>query len=104
MVALVDHLEGRGLVERRPHPTDRRSRTLHMTSAGTEMLERATDLTLEFEQTICRGFDETDRERLLGLLSTVADNLGLVQGLHPGATRDPGTKDSGSPHSVAPSS
>ena len=106
MVALVDHLEERGLVERRPHPTDRRSRTLHMTPAGTKMLETATQLTIEFEQTICSGFDETDRTRLLDLLSAVADNLGLVQGLHPGATRDPGsgTKDSGSPHSAAPSS
>ena len=104
MVALVDQLEERGLVERRPHPTDRRSRTLHMTSGGRKALERATDLTIEFEQTICRGFDETDHARLLDLLSAVADNLGLVQGLHPGATRDLASKDSGSPHSATSSS
>jgi DNA-binding MarR family transcriptional regulator len=99
MVALVDHLEERGLVERRPHPTDRRSRTLHMTSRGRQALERATDLTIEFEKTICRGFDESDRTKLLDLLSAVADNLGLVQGLHPGAAKHPG-----SPHSATPSS
>jgi DNA-binding MarR family transcriptional regulator len=109
MVALVDHLEERGLVERRPHPTDRRSRTLHMTPEGRVALERATEVTIGFEQTLCRGFDETDRSRLLELLSLVADNLGLVQGLHPGATNhpatnDPAPNDPGSPHSAASSS
>src|SRR5215207_4169856 len=29
MVALVDHLETAGLAERRPHPSDRRKRTVH---------------------------------------------------------------------------
>jgi DNA-binding MarR family transcriptional regulator len=104
MVALVDHLEERGLVERRPHPTDRRSRTLHMTPRGSKTLKRATALTIEFEKTICGGFDESDRAELLDLLSAVADNLGLVQGLHPGATKELATRHSGSPHSAAPSS
>src|SRR5919204_5753472 len=38
MVAIVDELERRGLVERRPQPGDRRVRTLHLTSVGEKLL------------------------------------------------------------------
>src|SRR5690242_10371350 len=34
MVAIVDELERRGLVERRPHPSDRRIRTIFLTGEG----------------------------------------------------------------------
>src|SRR5215207_8347255 len=34
MVALVDELEQRGLVERRPNPSDRRVRALYLTRKG----------------------------------------------------------------------
>jgi DNA-binding MarR family transcriptional regulator len=88
MVALVDHLEGRGLVERRAHPKDRRSRTLHMTDHGKGVLERATVLAMGLEQTICRDIDPGAREDLIEKLVRVADNLGLVQGLHPGVSTD----------------
>jgi DNA-binding MarR family transcriptional regulator len=93
MVALIDHLEERGLVERRRHPTDRRSRTLHMTSEGNDLLAAATALAMGLEMTICEGFEGTDRAQMLELLAQVADNLGLVQGVHPGATTE-----HGSPH------
>ncbi|HUC38328.1 MAG TPA: MarR family transcriptional regulator [Acidimicrobiales bacterium] len=83
MVAVIDHLEGRGLVERRPHRSDRRSRTLHLTSSGREVLARATELAMGLEQTICQGFAPGERLELIEMLSRVIDNLGLVQGLHP---------------------
>jgi DNA-binding MarR family transcriptional regulator len=34
ITAMVDRLERMGHVERRPHPTDRRSQTLHLTDTG----------------------------------------------------------------------
>ncbi|MDY0814683.1 MarR family winged helix-turn-helix transcriptional regulator [Kitasatospora purpeofusca] len=37
---VVDRLERQGLVERRPHPTDRRARQLVLTPAGTGLRER----------------------------------------------------------------
>jgi DNA-binding MarR family transcriptional regulator len=93
MVALIDQLEERGLIERRLHPTDRRSRTLHTTRAGRELLESATELAMGLELTICAGIEEAERSRMLDLLARVADNLGLVQGLHPGATAVHGSQD-----------
>src|SRR2546430_975319 len=34
MVSTIDELEAKGLVERRPHPTDRRAHALYMTEEG----------------------------------------------------------------------
>jgi len=40
ITGLVDRLEARGLVERQPHPIDRRVKYLALTSAGLELRER----------------------------------------------------------------
>jgi DNA-binding MarR family transcriptional regulator len=37
---IVDRLEGRGLVERRPHPTDRRARLVVLTAKGARLKAR----------------------------------------------------------------
>src|SRR5689334_22824953 len=38
MVAIVDELEQLGLLERRPHPTDRRVHALYLTTEGRKLL------------------------------------------------------------------
>ncbi len=93
MVSVIDHLEARGLVERRLHPTDRRSRTLHLTPLGRDVLDRATELAMRLEQTICEGFAAERRSELIEMLVAVADNLGLVQGLHPGTSTGHGPQN-----------
>jgi DNA-binding MarR family transcriptional regulator len=42
MVSLIDGLEAKGLVERRPHPEDRRKNAVALTAAGREALPAAT--------------------------------------------------------------
>src|ERR1700716_717596 len=44
MVAVIDELEAMGLAEGRPHPADRRVRTIYLTSGGQEKLERVRGL------------------------------------------------------------
>src|SRR5947209_4656925 len=44
MVALVDHLEGLGLVQRRPDPKDRRAYVIHLTEKGSAVLGQAAAL------------------------------------------------------------
>ena len=83
MVSVIDYLEDRGLVERRLHPTDRRSRVLYMTAEGEKLLDRATTLAMGLETTICEGITPLEREKLLRMLMHVADNLGLERGIHP---------------------
>ena len=37
----IDRLEAKALIERRPHPSDRRARTLHLTREGEKVLREA---------------------------------------------------------------
>ena len=83
MVAIVDQLEQLQVVERRPHPSDRRSRTLHLTDHGRTVLDRAVEVAMGFESILNAGFTDPQRQELIAMLSRVADNLGLTAGLHP---------------------
>ena len=80
MVSLIDYLEGQGLLERQPHPTDRRSRLLHVTGKGAEILQQATALGAEWEWAICAGLSAAERDTLLELLGRVAANIGVADG------------------------
>ena len=92
MVALIDALEQRGVLKRRPSPNDRRIRTLHLTQAGRRLLGRIMEISLEHEQQLCRGLQPAEREQLIALLNQVATEQGLAEGIHPGAA-DPDPDD-----------
>jgi DNA-binding MarR family transcriptional regulator len=85
MVALVDALEQRGLLRRRPSPSDRRVRTLHLTKEGRRLLGRIMEISVEHEQQLCRGLQPAERGQLLTLLNRLAAEQGLAEGIHPGA-------------------
>jgi DNA-binding MarR family transcriptional regulator len=85
MVALVDALEQRGLLRRRPDPNDRRVRTLHLTREGRRLLDKVMEISLEHERQLCKGLQPAEREQLITLLSRLAAEQGLGEGVHPGA-------------------
>jgi DNA-binding MarR family transcriptional regulator len=68
MVALLDGLEGAGLVTRRPHPDDRRAREVAITPKGRKALERGRKLNGEVEDEVLKGLNKTERRELLALL------------------------------------
>lgn len=72
-VALVDELEQRGLAERAPSPTDRRSNALYLTKAGKALLARAEKTVTEHEQRLIGLIGVEGKRQLLGLLSKLAD-------------------------------
>lgn len=82
MVAFVDTLEQRGLIERQPNPDDRRARALYLTEKGHVLLENAFKLASQFENQLCAQLDEAERERLLDALQRVGAQLGLAPGTH----------------------
>lgn len=82
MVAFVDALKARALLERRHNPRDRRTRTLHLTSEGHELLGRAMALAIELERNLCAQLNGAERELLLDLLQRVGMQLGLAPGAH----------------------
>jgi DNA-binding MarR family transcriptional regulator len=86
MVAVVDQLESRGLVERRPNPTDRRARALHLTSAGREMLGRALKAATDHEMSIGATLAPEERRQVIALLQKLAAEMSLLSGVHPDLT------------------
>lgn len=84
MVAIVDELERRGLVERRPLPGDRRVRALHMTAKGRRLLARGREIAARHEDDLTRGLSEADRKRLLAVLQKLVEEQGIGAGVHPG--------------------
>ncbi len=84
MVAFVDELERRGLVERRADPKDRRVRALYLTAAGRELLARGREVARQHEQALTEGLSEADRARLVSLLQQVVESQSIGKGVHPG--------------------
>lgn len=82
MVAFVDALEERGLVERRPNPEDRRARALYLTAAGRKLLAKAFKLASELEAQLCSQLTEVERWALLDALRRVGGQLGVGPGVH----------------------
>ena len=76
MVATIDELESRGLVERRRHPTDRRAHALYLTEAGTDTLARGRALARQAQDELLAPLDPQEREELHELLLRVAMAVG----------------------------
>ena len=82
MVAFVDALEERGLVERRANPEDRRARALYLTGEGRKLLAKAFELASELEAQLCSDLSASERESLLAALQSVGSQLGVGPGVH----------------------
>jgi DNA-binding MarR family transcriptional regulator len=91
-VTLVDELEAKGLVERRPNPDDRRTYELHLTGKGDATLHELGRLSRQHNDALLRALDESERRQLATLLARVADDQGLTPGVHPGYRRLGGGK------------
>jgi DNA-binding MarR family transcriptional regulator len=83
IVAIVDELERRGLLERRAHPSDRRAHALRLTRRGREVLDELLAISRAHEAEICSGLRESERERLIELLEVIVSEQGLARGSHP---------------------
>lgn len=68
MVAVVDELERRGLVERRRNPDDRRAYSLHATPAARGVLKQAGDAAKRAEDEFLAPIPAGERRRLKQLL------------------------------------
>ncbi len=88
MVALVDHLEANGLLERRPDPEDRRVRGLYLTRKGRGALERAGKIAIDYETRLCSGINREERELLIDLLQKLQATQTRLGGVHPGLGKD----------------
>jgi DNA-binding MarR family transcriptional regulator len=71
MTNRLDHLERRGLVRRRPDPSDARSVRVQLTAAGRRRVDAALAELAEREDAILASLDPSERSELAGLLRRV---------------------------------
>lgn len=84
LVALLDDLEARGLVERKAHESDRRTYALHLTDKGKATMETISRVAREHRQDLLAALSDEERATLSVLLQRIAEQQGLLRGVHPG--------------------
>jgi DNA-binding MarR family transcriptional regulator len=83
VVALVDELEARGLLERRRNLCDRRHYALHLTERGEQLMTGVVELSQAHERELVAALDPDEYEHLTALLRRIADQQGLAPSAHP---------------------
>lgn len=71
MVKLIDGLEAKGYLERRPHPSDRRVYQLKLTRSGGECLRIHHEAVRGHEDRILAALSDDERASLLSLLRKI---------------------------------
>jgi len=71
MVTLIDELQDKGLVRRRPDRDDRRKNVVELTTAGRDVRERAARLVDDCERRFLASLGETDAQQLKTALQTL---------------------------------
>lgn len=75
LTRILDRLEEAGLVERQPHPTDRRVRLLRLTEAAYPLLDEIFAIGALTQGESMEGLPDEERERLFATLSAMKVNL-----------------------------
>ena len=74
LVVIVDELEKRKLVSRKPVLTDRRANALQVTQAGDQLCEAATSALQLHEQGFLQSVDQQAKETMLQVLKLIETN------------------------------
>ncbi|MDX8490318.1 MarR family transcriptional regulator [Mesorhizobium sp. VK22B] len=75
MTARLDRLEKAGLIQRAPHPSDRRGVVVQLTAKGRELIDGALAAHVANEHQILSGLTSQDRETLAKLLEKLIGSL-----------------------------
>lgn len=68
MTNRLDRLEDARLVERHPHPEDRRGLSIRLTQRGKNLIDRALEIRFEHANQALTSLSESERTQLVGLL------------------------------------
>lgn len=71
MVGMLNRFEARGLVERRPHPSDRRAQGLHLTPAGQALMKEAEHTAEQLEKDVAHKLTAQEHLTLMELLQKI---------------------------------
>jgi len=73
--SVIDALEKRGFVERKPDPDDRRVWLVDVTAPGKDMVERVSELDNVLRRELRSGISREDRQKLAEVLVRLGNNL-----------------------------
>ena len=71
LVAMINALEARGLIERRAHPSDGRAFALHMSSKGQKLMGLAEETAAQLEVDATRRLSPAESKTLIRLLKKI---------------------------------
>jgi MarR family transcriptional regulator for hemolysin len=72
IAAILKRMESAGLVDRRPHESDRRARRVRLKPAGNQAFQRARNIALGLQQEILNSLPGDDRTKFLKNLEFIA--------------------------------
>ncbi len=75
ITALVDALQKAGLVERKPHPTDRRAIMIQPTAKAEKKLAEGCDLFKDRVSELFSGFNKSEQEQFLKFMNRMREAL-----------------------------
>jgi DNA-binding MarR family transcriptional regulator len=74
VVAALNELAGRGLIQRSPDPDDRRRNIITITPAGTEQLRTLDQILAGVQEKLLAPLSPADRTQLIGLLTRLLEH------------------------------
>lgn len=75
----LDRLEARGLIERRPDPTDRRAKLVALTDEADTVLKQVRAIAAAMSEEVSRAVPPADWAILNASLRTIRDSLGEIR-------------------------
>jgi DNA-binding MarR family transcriptional regulator len=84
LVAFVDELEKKDLIQRKSSTEDRRVYALYLTEKGTETLKLIGQVAREHQRALCAPLTDEEQTLLAELLLRIAQSQGLEANVHPG--------------------
>jgi DNA-binding MarR family transcriptional regulator len=87
LVAFVDELEKKELLQRKSSAEDRRVYALYLTEKGTETLKLIGQVAREHQRALCAPLSDEEQILLADLLLRIAQSQGLEANVHPGFGR-----------------
>jgi DNA-binding MarR family transcriptional regulator len=75
LTRMLDVMEREGLVERRPHETDRRSYRISLTTKGKGLKRKLVPIAARINEASVRGLSKNERATLRLLMNVINDNL-----------------------------
>jgi DNA-binding MarR family transcriptional regulator len=79
LVRALDRLHEEGLVDRRPHPTDRRVWTLWLTGRAWRVIDSVLSINRGIREEACAGLTLAERQALLDTLGRMKANLAAAE-------------------------